>query len=84
MVAKPINEGSSIGVKICKNQLILKKNIISLFKSYNSIIIEKFIGGQEIQAAVLNGKALGAIELKPKENFMIIKQSILNLLKLII
>ena len=69
LVAKPINEGSSIGVKICKNQLTLKKNIISLFKSYNSIIIEKFIGGQEIQAAVLNGKALGAIELKPKRKF---------------
>ena len=69
LVAKPINEGSSIGVKICKNQMVLKKSIISLFKSYNSIIIEKFIGGQEIQAAVLNGKALGAIELKPKRKF---------------
>ena len=69
LVAKPLNEGSSIGVKICNSPIILKKNLISLFKSYDSVIIEKFIGGQEIQAAVLNGKALGAIELKPKENF---------------
>ena len=33
------------------------------------MIIENFIGGQEIQVAVLNGKALGAIELKPKRKF---------------
>ena len=33
------------------------------------MIIENFIAGQEIQVAVLNGKALGAIELKPKRKF---------------
>ena len=27
---------------------------------------EEYIGGQEIQVAVINGKALGAIELVPK------------------
>ena len=69
LVAKPNNEGSSIGVKICKNQKILKKNIIDLFKTYEDLIIENFIGGQEIQVAVLNGTALGAIELKPKRKF---------------
>ena len=35
--------------------------------------MENFVDGQEIQVAVLNGKALGAIELKPKENSMITK-----------
>ena len=33
------------------------------------MLVESFIGGQEIQVAVLNGKALGAIELKPKRKF---------------
>ena len=69
MVIKPNNEGSSIGVKICKNLISLKKNINILFKTYDTLIIENFIGGQEIQVAVLNGKALGAIELKPKRKF---------------
>ena len=32
-------------------------------------MIENFIGGQEVQAAVLNGKPLGAIELKPRRKF---------------
>ena len=69
MVIKPNNEGSSIGVKICKNLIYLKKNINILLKTYDTLIIENFIGGQEIQVAVLNGKALGAIELKPKRKF---------------
>ena len=56
-------------MKICKNLTTTKKNIKILLKSYDSIIVENFIGGQEIQVAVLNGKALGAIELKPKRKF---------------
>lgn len=69
LVVKPNSEGSSIGVKICKNYKILKKNTTALFKIYDALIIEEFIGGQEIQVAVLNGKALGAIELQPKRKF---------------
>ncbi len=69
IVVKPNNEGSSIGVKICKNIIILKKSINNLLKTYDTLLVESFIGGQEIQVAVLNGKALGAIELKPKRKF---------------
>ena len=69
LVIKPNSEGSSIGVKICKNLINLKKNINLLLKKYDTLLLEEFIGGQEIQAAVLNGKALGAIELKPKRTF---------------
>ena len=42
-------------------------------------MIEEFIPGQEIQVAVLNDKALGAIDLNLKESFMIIKRSITSL-----
>ncbi len=69
LVVKPSDEGSSIGVRICKSFKILKRNTEELLTEYNSLIIEKFIGGQEIQVAVINGKAIGAIELKPKRNF---------------
>ena len=69
IVVKPINEGSSIGVKICKNILDLNKSTKSLFKKYAELIFEPYIGGQEIQVAVINGASLGAIELEPKRQF---------------
>ena len=69
IVVKPINEGSSIGVKICKNFLYLIKETKSLFKKYDELICENYIGGQEIQVAVIDGSGIGAIELKPKRQF---------------
>jgi len=69
IVVKPINEGSSIGVKICKNILDLNKSAKFLFKKYAELIFEPYIGGQEIQVAVINGVSLGAIELEPKRQF---------------
>ena len=69
VVVKPTNEGSSIGVKICKNFEKLNSETKSLFKNYKNLMFEKFIKGQEVQVAVMNGKALGAIELKPKRSF---------------
>ena len=67
VVIKPINEGSSVNVFICSKNNFLKK--IKLLKSYNRIMIEEFIGGREIQVAILGKKKLGAIELKPKRKF---------------
>ena len=69
IVIKPVNEGSSIGVKICKNISELNKDSKSLFKKYIELILESYIGGQEIQVAVLNKAPLGAIELEPKRKF---------------
>ena len=69
VVVKPINEGSSLGVKICKNKKILFKNTKQLLKTYDELILEEYIGGQEIQVAVINNDPLGAIELIPKRLF---------------
>ena len=41
----------------------LIKSLKKLFKKYQDLMIEEYIGGQEIQVAVINGKSLGAIEL---------------------
>ena len=67
VVLKPINEGSSVGVYICN-----KKNFISCLmklEKFKDILIEKYIPGREIQAAILGKKKLGIIELKPKRKF---------------
>ena len=69
IVVKPLNEGSSIGVKICKDFFHIKKNTQLLYKNYEELMFEPFIGGQEIQVAVINGIPLGAIELEPRRQF---------------
>jgi D-alanine-D-alanine ligase len=67
VVAKPINEGSSVNVFICNKKNISK--ILDSIKSYKQVMIEEFIGGREIQVAIMGNKKLGAIELKPKRKF---------------
>ena len=69
VVIKPVAEGSSLGVKIVKNFIDLKKKSEFLFNKYDELIFEQFIAGQEIQAAIINKKALGAIELIPRRSF---------------
>ena len=69
IVVKPINEGSSLGVQLCKNNKRLIIETKKLFKKYDQLIFEEYIGGQEIQVAIINGKPLGAIELVPKRLF---------------
>ena len=69
IVLKPTNEGSSLGVEICKKKTNLFNLIQRLLNTYEELILEEYIGGQEIQAAVINGEPLGAIELIPKRLF---------------
>ncbi len=68
-IVKPINEGSSLGVQLCKNKKNLMNSIKKLVKKYGRVMVEQYIPGQEIQVAILNGKSLGAIELIPKRQF---------------
>ncbi len=67
VVIKPINEGSSVRVYICTKKNIIKN--LKILSIYSQILIEEFIGGREIQVAIMGTKILGAIELKPKRKF---------------
>ncbi len=67
VVVKPLNEGSSVNVYICNKKNIIK--ILNSIKNYKKVMIEKFIGGREIQVAIMGNRKLGAIELKPKRKF---------------
>lgn len=62
-VIKPLAQGSSVGVEV-----IFKDDAFN-FADYSfpygeQIIVEQYIKGREIQVAVLNGKALGALEIE--------------------
>ena len=67
VVVKPLNEGSSVNVFICNKNNLIK--VLNSIKQYHKVMIEEFIGGREIQVAIMGNKKLGAIELKPKRKF---------------
>ena len=67
VVLKPTNEGSSVGVYIT-NKKNFNKKLLKLEK-FKEVLIEKYIPGREIQAAILGNRKLGIIELKPKRKF---------------
>ena len=67
VVVKPLNEGSSVNVFICNKNNIIK--ILNSIKQYKKVLLERFIGGREIQVAIMGNKKLGAIELVPKRKF---------------
>ena len=69
IVIKPINEGSSLGVSICKNKKQFTSKYKKLMRNYDRILVEEYIPGREIQVAVMGEKALGAIELVPRRQF---------------
>jgi len=81
IVVKPVSEGSSLGVYICKNITKLKTNIRKLMAQHNTILIEQYIPGREIQVAIMGNKALGAIELIPRRSFYDYKAKYSNLAK---
>ncbi len=67
-VVKPINEGSSVGVEIIhedSNTHYTAQN----WPFGNEVLIEPYIPGREIQVAVLDGQALGAIEITTQGGF---------------
>ena len=69
IVVKPVNEGSSLGVYICKNKKNFLMKYKKLMKEYDKILVEEYIPGREIQVAVMAQQSLGAIELVPKREF---------------
>lgn len=63
-VVKPLNEGSSVGVRIIlegENQKPLDE---ATWTFGEEVLVEKFIPGREIHVTVLDGKAQGVTEIK--------------------
>ena len=68
-VVKPSGEGSSVGVLIARDEAGLLAAVQEASRLRGDVLIERFIEGREIQAAVLDGEALGAIEVVPANDF---------------
>jgi D-alanine-D-alanine ligase len=68
-VVKPIREGSSVGVAICHSLEELAPAIEKALCFDDEVLVERFIVGKEISVAILEDRALGAVEIAPREGF---------------
>lgn len=63
---KPRRAGSSVGAGKATSMGELHARCEDAAQYDRSILIERFVGGREITVAVLDGRALGALEIVPK------------------
>ena len=65
-VVKPNDQGSTVGLTICKNADGLSKALKLAQKFSDKVLIEEYISGHEVTVGVLDSKALPVLEIKPK------------------
>lgn len=68
-IIKPNQDGSSVGVYICKTEEEYIKNLSEALLKYSELIVEQFIEGTDFTVGVLNGEALEPILIKPRDGF---------------
>jgi D-alanine-D-alanine ligase len=66
VVVKPRGEGSSLGVTKANSLYELARALEVAFEFDETAIVERFVGGMEINVGILDGRVLGAIEVAPK------------------
>ena len=68
-VVKPANEGSSVGVTIIDARDQLDDALATARQFHGPVIIEDYIAGTEVFVGILNGRALGSVEVRPATRF---------------
>jgi D-alanine-D-alanine ligase len=68
-VVKPAREGSSVGVAICRALDELRPAVERALRFDDEILVERYLAGKEVSVAVLEDRALGAVEIAPHEGF---------------
>ena len=72
-VLKPVNEGSSVGVAIVRDDSNygqpIARDTVGPWREFAELLAEPFIRGRELTVAVLGGEALAVTELQVKSGF---------------
>jgi D-alanine-D-alanine ligase len=69
VVVKPANEGSTIGISMVHRRKDLPAALALARKYDRKVVVEEFVSGQEITVAVVNGRALPVVEVRPLSGF---------------
>jgi D-alanine-D-alanine ligase len=73
LIAKPVSEGSSVGVTIIRDGSVIKGIIDELIYKHKDVFVEKYIHGQSVTVGILGNdkklRALPVLELVSKNEF---------------
>ncbi|KAA3603026.1 MAG: D-alanine--D-alanine ligase [Calditrichaeota bacterium] len=69
IIVKPNDGGSTIGLTIVKHEEEFAEAVKLAAKFSKKILVEEFIEGRELTVAILGGKALPVVEIKPHSGF---------------
>jgi D-alanine-D-alanine ligase len=67
LVVKPATGGSSLGLSVVPEAAALPQAIVGAFSYADAVLVERFVTGTEVAVSVLDGEALPAVEIRPKE-----------------
>ncbi len=67
-VIKPNDQGSTVGLSICKSESELPAAVDLAFSYSDKILVEEYIPGHEMTVGILENKALPVLEIKPKHD----------------
>jgi len=68
-VVKPVNEGSSVGVRIVRTEDNSWAQEAKSWSFGERALVERYVPGREITVAVMGERALGALEIRPAKGF---------------
>lgn len=65
LVVKPSGQGSSIGIKLVRDEKGLARAVVGALSYDNRVVIEKYISGKEVAASIVGGEVLPLVEIVP-------------------
>jgi len=68
VIVKPASQGNSLGVRLARDEGEFEEAVEEALRFDRWVVVERFVEGQEVAVAVLNGRALGAVELNPRRD----------------
>ncbi len=65
-IIKPNDQGSTIGLSICRKPEEISDALALAFRYSNRVLIEEFVPGREIAVGIIGNHTLPVLEIKPK------------------
>jgi len=68
-VIKPNDQGSTIGLTICRGDVEVEQAVKNALEFSNKALVEEYIAGREMTVAIIGQQALPVLEIKPLSGF---------------